>query len=201
MDKKHVKEFIEDEAFDIIQQIASEQSNKKFAYYDKGDLEQEIWRICIEAMPFYEPKRGKLDHWLRRVVANRLKNIYNSVSKTIRTPCSRCDYGEPHKDDYECLIHEDKFHCKKYCNFRRKIGAQQAMVACASLDVMPPVMDEGHYVEAEQTEMYESIISYLPSEYVEDFMLMVSGYSVSSDSKSMVREEVRKFLSEEFHAE
>ena len=60
----------------IINDIAHGNSlNGSFAYFEWDDIAQEVWVICIQALENYKPSKGSIEHFLRRCVANRLRNL------------------------------------------------------------------------------------------------------------------------------
>jgi len=64
------------EAYPIIDRIAKSRStNGAFAYYEKTDVYQEIWALCLEAMGRYNPDIGPIENYLVRHVTNRMKNL------------------------------------------------------------------------------------------------------------------------------
>lgn len=66
---------ITDKVHAIIDKICTDNRNKTFAYFTVEDIRQEIWIICLKALDGYDPKKGKLEHYLRRSVKNRLYNL------------------------------------------------------------------------------------------------------------------------------
>lgn len=85
----------ESEEFQTIQILAERFSNKTFAYYDKEDIKQEVWVICLESLHKYDPERSsaKLETFLFRVVSNELTNKYNKLFKKVNPPvkCRGCN--------------------------------------------------------------------------------------------------------------
>jgi len=63
-------------AYPIIDKLAKSRSaNGAFAYYEKTDVYQEIWALCLEAMDRYNPDIGPIENYLVRHVTNRMKNL------------------------------------------------------------------------------------------------------------------------------
>lgn len=67
----------------VIQKVAQNHRNKCFGFFTKEDIEQEVWIIALQKKSEFKPTRGKqkdelksFEHWLNRVVSNRLKNLY-----------------------------------------------------------------------------------------------------------------------------
>lgn len=67
----------------LIEKIAKSQSHRPFGYLDEEDLVDEIWLICLEALPEWCTHKGPKENFLRRTVANRLKNRYREVVKYV----------------------------------------------------------------------------------------------------------------------
>lgn len=71
-----INQEILDAAYPVIERLAtSRSSNGAFAYYENGDVYQEIWRMCLEALKRYDPMIGPIENYLVRHVTNRLKNL------------------------------------------------------------------------------------------------------------------------------
>lgn len=71
-----VSKAILDKAYPVIERIASSRSaNGAFAYYENGDVSQEVWRMCLEALERYDSNIGPIENYLVRHVTNRLKNL------------------------------------------------------------------------------------------------------------------------------
>ncbi|UCG02444.1 MAG: sigma-70 family RNA polymerase sigma factor [Candidatus Heimdallarchaeota archaeon] len=65
-----------EQAYPIIKKIADIRSKRgAFAYYDKEDIAQEVWYMCLDALDRYDDKIGPLENYLVKHVANRLKNL------------------------------------------------------------------------------------------------------------------------------
>ncbi len=65
-----------DSAYPIIERLANNRSaNGAFAYYEKGDVYQEIWCMCLEALDRYDSRIGPIENFLVRHVTNRIKNL------------------------------------------------------------------------------------------------------------------------------
>lgn len=72
-----------DEMMEVIFKIAENHKNKDFGYFTKEDIKQEVWVIALNALSKYQFERGTqkdekkaFEHWMNRVVANRLKTLY-----------------------------------------------------------------------------------------------------------------------------
>lgn len=67
----------------VIDKVAHFYKNKGFLYFDSVDIEQQAKLICWNKINEFDPRRKKIDnieealeHWLNRIVSNRLKNLY-----------------------------------------------------------------------------------------------------------------------------
>lgn len=113
---------------DLIHRIAEEHSNRVFGYLTKEDLVSEIWEICLNAMPEFNKDLGPLEHFLRRTVKNRLINRFKDVTKSVRSPCSRCPhYNKGEK--VECgLYRNNKNLCRKWRNYQAAIQSRNTLL-------------------------------------------------------------------------
>lgn len=66
---------IPNSTINIIKKIAKQRSHYVFAYYTPEDIFQEIFIMCIEALPRYNSSKGSLENFLSSHVARRLKNL------------------------------------------------------------------------------------------------------------------------------
>jgi DNA-directed RNA polymerase specialized sigma24 family protein len=64
-----------EQATPIIHQIAKHKRRHKFAYFTREDISQEVWRIALQALRHYRPRRGPLENYLRVAVNNRLRKL------------------------------------------------------------------------------------------------------------------------------
>lgn len=72
-----------EEIYEVISAVAKNHKNKSFECYTPDDIEQEVWVIALQKLPEFELDRTKqtnlkksLEHWLNKVVSNRLSNFY-----------------------------------------------------------------------------------------------------------------------------
>jgi len=64
------------QAYPIIERLARMRSvNGAFAYYERDDVYQEVWGMCLEALGRYDISVGPIENFLVRHVSNRLKNL------------------------------------------------------------------------------------------------------------------------------
>lgn len=71
-----INQKILDEAYPIIERLAKSRSVRgAFAYYEKDDIYQEIWCMCLEALNKYDSKIGPIENYLVVHVTNRIKNL------------------------------------------------------------------------------------------------------------------------------
>ncbi|MFA5670076.1 MAG: hypothetical protein WC967_12620 [Balneolaceae bacterium] len=181
-----------------IDKIAHNHKNKTFSYYDKDDIYQQVWNICIEALPSFRSDRGEVEHFLRCVVKNRLCNIYNSVNRISRCPCNKCDFYD--KDTDECTALGKKEKCKRYESYRLSTETQKRLNSCKSYESIPEG-ENGFYPTPDMNlmadDLYWEIVHSLPDNYTEDFMRMISGERINSFRKADIRIAVREILNGE----
>ncbi len=88
------REQVMEMATPIINDIATRYKGSSFAYFTPDDMFQEVWRICLEVLPKYDPDRNKLENFLRTCVSNRLINLkrdrYFRVEKGFDSSGSHC---------------------------------------------------------------------------------------------------------------
>lgn len=114
---------------DLIEQISKEHSNNTFGYLTKDDLKNEIWVICLDAVKHYNKKRGPLENFLRVSVKKRLINKFKDVTKSVRSPCLRCEYYDKGNSPSDCSMFGDDRHlCKKWKNYQLSIESRNSLL-------------------------------------------------------------------------
>ena len=103
---------------DIIEDIASRFRSKKFLYISEEDIEQEVRRICCEAMLSFDDTRGaSIFTYLMRCVSNRINNFKRDNYFRYHNPCveNKCPAYDVFTND--CLYSEEY---KRLCSDRKK---------------------------------------------------------------------------------
>lgn len=114
--------------FNVINKIANEHCHKTFAFLDEDDLRNEIWVICLEKIDDFEEDRGKLEHFLRVTVKNRLINKFKDIAKTVKSPCPKCEYYK-HGQSPDCAAFGyEKNNCDKYRTYALSIESRNSLL-------------------------------------------------------------------------
>lgn len=162
---------ISPKASGIIAEIASTTSKRQtFAYFTPDDIAQEIWVICVRALGGYNESLGSLEHFLRRCVNNRLRNLR-------RDRYFRPSYGDKTKD--------------------AGVKARISIVNAASLN-SPEHGDAAvfstlrHVPEPQESVMASdlaiSLMQIMPSGLLLDFQALLDGESIPAASLWQIRE-------------
>lgn len=192
---------------ELIGQIAREHSKKTFGYLDRKDLESEVWRICLEILPDYDKDTGnKLEHFLRVGVRNRMVNRFKEITKSVRSPCSRCPYYSMSKDGKtDCNRFKNsgtqkepevgRMECDKWKSFQMSILSRNSLLNPVESKVEQEVQDNpANKLIAK--EFVDVIIQNVDDQTKKDLMNIMSGSKISKSKLEKVREIVRNILEE-----
>jgi DNA-directed RNA polymerase specialized sigma24 family protein len=78
---------------DLCEKIAKRTSTR-FCHdiFDKDDIYQEAYLICLESLQLFSPERGEKENFLARCVFNKLSNLRQSASRrSLVNECERLD--------------------------------------------------------------------------------------------------------------
>lgn len=158
-----------EKAYPVIKKIAKDNRFKSFAYFQEEDVEQEIWVLCLEAMPRYDITRGPLEHFLRSHVFRRLKNL------------KRDKYYRPGRDmasSGAAWVQMNLINALPLYN----VGADENIKAlgCSRND------DPLDFIAAQDT--YDYITQNLPSGLLDPFNQMITGHRIKNNIKTRIRE-------------
>lgn len=166
------------QATPIIAQIAaSKGASSAFAYFQPADIEQEVWVICIKALPQYMPSRGPLDHYLKRCVNNRLKNL------------KRDRYFRPSSNTGE-----------KSRNVQDRINIVNAIALFAGndkdtqIDVHDSSSSNSPSFNLEYEELIDRLKKDLPESVLYEFLILLQGGQLPKNKMDKVRSVVVKLL-------
>lgn len=172
---------LEPEVQEIIRKIAVERRGGAFAYFTADDIEQEVWRICLDVLEGYEEERGPLENYLRRCVTNRLKNL------------RRDRYFRPAKADDE----------QGMAAVRTRINLVNALpMGCGDIaEAGSPVAASSliHFSPVDQllgTELLEELLARIDPELRADLADLVEGGQLPERRAEKVRAAVRVILEE-----
>ncbi len=182
--------------FDTIERIAKEHSGKPFAYLTKEDLYSEIWVICLQALPEFDPSgHNKLEHFLRVSVRNRLVNLYKEKSKSVRSPCSRCEFYDPGGSPSNCAKFGEEFmRCDKWRNYLSSVERRNALLNAIGDPCERPIKNEtlDSIFTKELAEIMSDCLS--PDIYA-DLIKVLEGEHIPKNKEERLRDEIRGVLS------
>jgi len=142
----------------IINEIAHGNSlNGSFAYFEQNDISQEVWVICIQALEEYKPSKGSIEHFLRRCVANRLRNL------------KRDRYFSPF------LPNDD--HIKNRINIVNALPIGDGSLSKMVKFICAPDWCEP-FATVECNDMKQHIEALLPEDMVDSFHKLLDGYQI-----------------------
>jgi len=200
------KSELTDKHIEIISRIADEHCSNTFGYLTKDDLKNEIWVICLEVLPDFNQDQGKLEHFLRVSVKNRLVNRFKEITKSVRSPCSRCDYHDPDPSKKtDCVAFKDagtqdepktgRLECKKWKNYELSVESRNNL-----LNSVEPVVERsfdgsplGHLLKKETKEIILNEVSEESRDYILNLM---DGKRLSKKAIKALKQEVEDILIE-----
>ena len=169
-----------DEAYPIIDRLAKSRSaNGTFAYHDKDDISQEVWRICLEGLAKYEPSTGPVENFLVVHVTNRLKNF------------RRDTYFRPGSDAVGSGLALVRMNLVNALPLNGDEMLQKGTLMGVSSTPLDPAD------QIIRNEDVAHIVEQLPEEMVEPFKAMIGNNKVRSPLAIAVLDKVRDILSEE----
>jgi DNA-directed RNA polymerase specialized sigma24 family protein len=174
-----VNQKILDEASPIIERLAKSRSaNGSFAYYEGGDVYQEIWCMCLEALSRYDPTIGPIENYLVRHVTNRLKNL------------KRDKYFRPGSDMPTSGLARTRMNLVNALPLNSDDISDQGMLLCSASSNVEPIQ----YILRDETLIY--IRQRLPESLSEPFEELIGNNKVRSPLVEEVRQKVAEILSE-----
>ncbi len=174
-----VSQQILSEANPIIERLAkSRSSNGSFAYYEKQDVYQEIWCMCLEAMDRYDPTIGPIENYLVRHVTNRLKNL------------KRDKYFRPGSDIPTSGLARTRMNLVNALPLDGGDIADGGTLLCST----PISVDPIEYMLYDETLIY--IRQQLPIHLCESFEELIGGNKVRSPLVEELRQKVAEILHE-----
>lgn len=183
------------ETFDIIDRISKEHSHKEFSYMTKSDLVNEVWIICLEKLPDYHPSRGKLEHFLRVAVKNRLINRYKDITKTVRSPCPRCQYFRKGEKPDCAKFKFDKYLCRKFRNFELSNQSKDSLIK-SSESKIERTFEDNILDKILGSEFKNIILPKISKSSKYDIDQIMSGGKISKQRVKKLKKEIFKILDE-----
>lgn len=166
-----------DKAIPIISQIAKSRKNKhKFAYYTAGDISQEIWALCLDALKRYDSSSGELENYLNKHISNRMKNL------------KRDRYFRPEKDINNHKLVQKKINLVNALPIEDVPISDNARFLASSSEEPDPLLTQ---IAEDMTEL---IIKKLPTELVSSFRDLLCGIKINKNILKEIRQEVSVIL-------
>jgi len=187
---------MDQEVFDIISRIAEEHSGPKkiFGYLTEEDLKNEIWVICLDKLKDFDGERGKLEHFLRVSVKNRLINRYKDVAKVVKSPCPRCPFYDPGKSPSDCSkFGDDRYLCKKWKRFESSRNSRNSLLN-ATEQMIEREFDEDTLSKLSSIEIKELLFENISSYMKKDLQCFFDGYKLSKVRAEKLFKEINKIL-------
>lgn len=173
-----------DLACPVIDKIAKSRQNKNtFAYYDKKDIYQEIWALCLDALKRYKPENGELENFLNTHVSHRIKNLKRDM------------YFRPEKDSSLSKRTMNRINIVNAL----PIGDSDVSNIAKPLSPSSNIYDPIDYCIS--TELQEYLMKNLPDDFKKYLELLISGQKIKKRILLVLREHVstliRKFNGEQ----
>lgn len=166
-------------AYPIIHKLAKSRSkNGAFAYYERSDIYQEIWRLCLEAMDRYDETRGPIENYLVRHVTNRMKNL------------KRDTYFRPGFDASTSGMAKTRMNLVNALPFGHGDIAERGTL----LGTTPINIDPMEFALQEETLLY--IRTKLPEELLEPFETMIGNNNLRQPLADEIRAKVAEIMDE-----
>lgn len=177
---------LDKKTFEMIDRISKEHCNNVFGYLNKDDLKNEIWIICLERLKFFKGKRGKLEHFLRVTVKNRLINRFKDVTKSVRSPCPRCEFYKENRVQPCTRYNDAKDQCKKWQNYQLSIVSRNSLLNSAEQQ-QERCLSDNILTKLSANEMKEIVRKNLPIEYKHDFEKLERGEKICQQDMKKLR--------------
>lgn len=187
---------LDQETFDIIQKIAKEHSFKTFGYLTKQDLEGEIWQICLEQISEYTDDRGKLEHFLRVTVKNRLINSFKKITKSVKSPCPRCEFYDPGNSPSDCgKFGHERMKCSKWRNYMLSIESRNSLLN--PTDHIEDRANEHNFIDKiVGSELIDIVKEKLSKDFRKDLEDLLNGKSIVGYKLEELRKEIVRIMYE-----
>lgn len=192
---------MDQKTFDIIEKIAIEHSRnlqrKPIGYLNRDDLKNEIWAICLDKLKDFNSDRGELEHFLRVSVKNRLVNRFKDITKSVRSPCSRCPFFDPGKSPSDCAKFGDDRHlCSKWRNYQLSIESRNSLLNASEHQVERQANDIASDKMA-IAEFKDIVADKVGKNYRRDLEQLLSGGSVPKQKLKKLKKEILRVLEQE----
>ena len=184
--------------------IATEHSYNVFGYLDSSDLKNEIWVICLEVLPNYNAETGPLEHFLRVSVKNRLVNRFKEITKSVRSPCTRCPFYNPVPNlKRDCKLFKNsgtqksplpgRMSCDKWKNYKLSIKSRNSL-----LNPIESMIEQATTIspldELIGHELYDIIYKNLDCESQKDLNTILSNRKLNKIRLDKLRKNIKNIL-------
>ncbi len=158
-----------------------------FGSYTKEDIGQEIWVLCLEALPRYDGKRSLYNFMLTHV-KHRLKNLKRDRYFRHECPCKLCSFK-----DQGFTEHEDGQYCARYLKWYEANLCKSSLASSMGHDFNGDHFahgNESHEDAVDRKDLLELIDKNIPAHLRKNYLKLKTGDSISH----IEREEVLEFL-------
>jgi hypothetical protein len=187
---------IDDRTFEIIDRISKEHSHKTFGYLTEEDLRNEIWTICLDKVKDFSYERGELEHFLRVTVRNRLINKFKDITKSVRSPCPRCEFHDPKNSPSECSKYGDeRYECSKWRNYQLSIESRNSLLNATEQQIERASSDN-MLNKLIGTELKDIIYQNIDKSFHHDLQQLMSGGKISKQRLKRLKREIINILTE-----
>ena len=172
---------------DTIERIAREHSGRIYSFMTSEDLHNEIWAICLMAIPEFNKDIGvPLEHFLRATVRNRMTNRFKEVTKSVRPPCTRCPFYDPGNSPGDCGKYGNKdaidndfgrSGCSKWQNYKLSVGSRNALMN-TSLPIRDVQTSDNPLNTLVSKEFIGLVYKHIPKSYVHDLDIFLGGVNL-----------------------
>ena len=168
------------EQLEIIQRVIQRIAPKyKFAYYETGDIEQESYLICLEALENYDPSRP-LENFIAKHLSNRLKTLR-------RNKYYRQNIPEDNKS--HAALNENK---KNLMDLKSFSSIKEDSPDFLSLMYYHDDFDE----TLSSSEAVNKVLDNLSPEMRNDFQRLANGVSIKHYRKKVLVDKIKEILGE-----
>lgn len=164
-----------------------------FGSYTKEDISQEIWLLCLEALPRFDHKRN-LYNFLLTHVKHRLKNLKRNKYFRHECPCKLCSFKEQGKTG-----HDDGQYCARYLKWYEMNLSKSSLASSMGHDFNGDsyVNDiESHEDVVARQDLFESIEANIPAHLRKSYLKLKSGVNIPNIERQEVLEFLREFTQE-----
>ncbi len=159
------------------------------AYLTRDDIRAEIAVMTLEALPRFDPAKGKLDNFVYSNAVNRCLNLVRSVvRRTEDPPCRACWRDQPHAATPAC----ERFRIWNTRNERKACLAASKTYEDGQIDRPGREPDVAETVA--ENDLMRLIDERLDIDLRADYLLMLSGKRLTRARREAVQDAVRDIL-------